>query len=194
MIQNVILSILVKLNINNSFTQTELLEIRYSILAIGGDLSKFIIMGFIFLKLGNFIPFLFAMITTIPLRIIIGGFHLKTYWDCLFFSFIYFELLILSSEFMTYQYILYALPLASLMILILAPLIPSSSDRTLNIPKFVTKALALILILIFSILFIIKKDPIYYIGPLSIIFQSTQLLLIKGVENNEKHKTKKLIL
>lgn len=194
MIQNIILSILVKLNMNNSFTQTELLEIRYSILAIGGDLSKLVILGFIFLKLGNFIPFLYAMITTIPLRIIIGGLHLKTYWNCLFFSLIYFGLLIVSSEWITYQYILYALPLPSLVILMLAPQIPLSSDRTLKIPKVTTKALAFILIMIFSILFIIKKDPIYYIGPLSIIFQSIQLILIKGVKSHEKHKTKKLVL
>ncbi len=194
MIQDIISSILTKLNMNNSFTQTELLEIRYSILAIGGDLSKLIIMGFIFLKLGNFTPFLYSMVTTIPLRTIIGGFHLKNYWNCLFFSFIYFELLILSSEWIAYHYVFYALSFASLVILMLAPLIPSSSDRTLKIPKATTKALAFILIMIFSILFIIKKDPIYYIGPLSIIFQSIQLILIKGVKSHEKHKTKKLVL
>jgi|LGOV01.1.fsa_nt_gb accessory gene regulator protein AgrB len=193
-VQKIILFILQKLNIANHFSDTELLEIRYSVLAIGGDLSKLFIIGFVFLKLGLLVPFLYAMVTTLPLRSVIGGFHLSTYWKCLLFSFFYFVVLILLSEWIEYQYILYTLPIASGMVLLLAPQIPLSSERTLKVSKFVTKLLAFILRAIISLVFIIKKDSISHIGPLTVFFQSIQLLLLKGVNYYEKHKSEKSIL
>ena len=190
---NFLKSFLYKHNVNDDFTAVQLEEIKYSILAISGDISKFIILIVFFGVLNYQVEFLYAFLTTTLLRIFSGGKHFNTYLQCLLFSFTYFTFLIFFSRFIAFKYdrYLFGLSIISLFILLLiAPQILIKSNRKYKMNICITKFILFILMTVYMYLFIIKKEPMYNIGLLAIIFQTIQLLLIKGENYYEIKKQK----
>lgn len=69
------------------FTDYQTAQLRYFFLTVFGELSKLIIMSFLFReKIGLFIWAVFILRLT---RSASGGLHCKTYWGCFFLSLIY---------------------------------------------------------------------------------------------------------
>ena len=69
------------------FSDFQIAQLQFFAKTIASELSKFLIMGFIFRdKLGLY---LFAMAIMLPLRIAVGGLHCKTYLSCFLVSFSY---------------------------------------------------------------------------------------------------------
>ena len=69
------------------FSDFQIAQLQFFVKTMSSELSKFLIMGFIFRdRLGLY---LFAMAVMLPLRIAVGGLHCKTYLSCLLVSFSY---------------------------------------------------------------------------------------------------------
>lgn len=182
-------------NANDDFTAIQLEEIKFSILPISGDVSKFIILIVFFSLLNYPVVFLYAFLTTTFLRIFSGGKHFKTYHGCLLFSFIYFNFVIFFSKFIAFKFDPYFLCLSILSLLILlliAPQILIRSNRKYKMNIYITKSIIFILMAIYMSLFITKKEPMYTIGPLTIVLQAIQLLIIKGENYYEIKKQKNI--
>lgn len=76
------------------FSDREISLIRYSLTILLYEISKLFLYSFFFLITGKFIHFIFAIIPLLFLRCKNGGIHVKTYWGCFIFSFIYLYLCI----------------------------------------------------------------------------------------------------
>lgn len=178
----IVKTILCKLNRDNLFTDIQLEQIKYSILAIWGDLSKFLILLVLFSYFGYCFEYLYAFITTSILRVFIGGKHFNTYSGCLAFSSFYFFTLILFVElFYKYDEIILILLIPSTAILMLiAPFISKKSGRNYKVNIYKAKLIILFLVLAYSIFYITTKEPIYLIGPFTVIYQTIQLIIMKG--------------
>lgn len=69
------------------FTDFQIAQLRYFFLTVFGELSKLILMGFLFReKIGLYI---WAVILLRLTRSASGGLHCKTYWGCFFLSLLY---------------------------------------------------------------------------------------------------------
>ncbi len=181
-------AILSKLNSDNHYSEVQLEQIKYSLQVILGDISKFLILFLLFTLAGHSMGFLYAYLASMFLRIFVGGNHLKTYLGCLLFSLVYFTVLILVSiclPYGFYDHLLAVSILASIILLIIAPRVSSKSGRRFKLKRTRVKALIFILTTLYILLFGIIKEPIYAIGPFTILFQTIQLLLMKGGYYNE---------
>lgn len=192
---SIIRSFLCKLNRDNHFTEIQLEQIRYSILAIGGDLSKFLILLVLFSLLGHCPEYLYSFFTTTLLRVYIGGKHFNTYLGCLTFSTMYFSLTIFLTTLMTsqyYQYLLLLSIISAVVLLVIAPRISKKSGRNFKINIYKVKLIILFLVTLYIVIYFVEKEPIYAIGPFTIIFQTIQLLMMKGESYYEIRKETKI--
>ena len=92
------------LKTNYKFSNYEIRLVRYSLLAIFSELSKFLILFFIFSMLKRELAFVTAVIVLLILRSNMGGIHFKHYLSCLFFTFMFFSFP--SSFFLTYCHLI----------------------------------------------------------------------------------------
>ncbi len=194
-LDKIIQKLLNKLNKDDYFTEVQIEQIKYSSLVIWGDTSKFLILLILFSLLGFWQEYLYAFFTTTLLRIHIGGKHYDTYLSCLLFSTGYFSLLIYLTLVFPQQYYSYLLLLAiaiAIVLLLIAPRISNKSGR--NLKKNITEIKRNIIVLIttYLVISIIIKEPIFLIGPFTIILQTVQLLTMKGGSYYEIRKEIKL--
>ncbi|QSX07712.1 accessory gene regulator B family protein [Alkalibacter rhizosphaerae] len=182
------ISALKKLDPDNRFDNDQWARIQYALLAIGGDLSKLLLLFFTFSVFGHGLEFLYGSITTLLLRMKVGGKHFKSYTQCLVFSFAYFAVMMgIAFKLSHLRWIILGLGVVFGGILtLLTPQIPSNSRRVLTISPQRLKATAAFFALIYIAISLKKSEPIFLLGPLTIIFQSIQLIIMKGEHLHEK--------
>lgn len=78
----------------HTYTQLEKDKIGYAIRLILADTEKLIIIGIFFGIMGKLPEFLLCAAVLGLTRVYLGGIHMKTFWGCLSYSFIYFLILI----------------------------------------------------------------------------------------------------
>lgn len=123
------IGVLKKLDPDNRFDNDQWARIQYAFLAIGGDLSKLLLLFFTFSAFGHGLEFLYGCITTLLLRMKVGGKHFKSYNQCLVFSFVYFAgMMCIAFRLSNLRWIILGLSIVFGGILILlTPQIPSNS-------------------------------------------------------------------
>ncbi|MDF2843455.1 MAG: accessory regulator, partial [Herbinix sp.] len=170
-------------------------QIKYSALVILGDASKFLILFVAFSLLGYWQEYVYAFVTTTFLRIHIGGKHYNTYLGCLLFSTGYFSLLVFLTVLLPRHYYIYLLivtiPIA-LVLILTSPRVSIKSGRNVKKNLSEIKRNILVLIVVYLLLFIIIREPIFLIGPFTIILQTIQLLTMKGGSYYEIRKETRL--
>lgn len=67
---------------NYNYTNLEIRRIQYTLKVIGFELSKMIMMFFIFLIFGKAKEYLISLLVLCSLRAFSGGAHMKHYWTC----------------------------------------------------------------------------------------------------------------
>lgn len=187
--------ILGRLNKDNYFSEVQLEQIKYVLQLILGDISKFAILMSVSLLTGYGLEFLYAYISSMLLRILIGGKHLNTYLGCLLFSLAYFTTLIILTELLPvlyYPQLTWLTIIVTLILFMIAPRISKKSGRNFKRSRVKIKLQTFILTSIYIFVFMVKKEPIYTIGPLTIIFQTVQLLMMKGGSYYEIRKETKV--
>ena len=184
-----------KLNKDGYFTEIQMEQIKYSALVILGDASKFLILFVAFSLLGYWQEYVYAFVTTTLLRIHIGGKHYNTYLGCLLFSTGYFSLLVFLTVLLPRHYYIYLLivtiPIA-LVLILTSPRVSIKSGRNVKKNLSEIKRNIIALIVVYLLLFIIIREPIFLVGPFTIIFQTIQLLTMKGGSYYEIRKETRL--
>lgn len=177
---------------NSSLTKKDVLKIQYTLESILSDLSKFIIIFFIFLFLKEIPLFLLSFIILNSTRPLLGGIHCKTYYGCLTCSIIYFTIIILftklSPELSINFYIVFFM-LSFIITWIFAPC-PNEKRPIKN--KATLKTLSLISLAFWIIFFNVSALEIRNCIVISIFLQIVQVIIInmKGVIfNAESNKT-----
>ena len=87
--------ILNKLQTTYSFSEREISLIRYGIEAVLGEISKCLLMLAYFHILGYTLEFLVGLTILLLLRRNTGGLHMKHYWSCFLFTFVFMNIAIL---------------------------------------------------------------------------------------------------
>lgn len=184
-----------KLNKDGYFTEIQMEQIKYSALVILGDASKFLILFVAFSLLGYWLEYVYAFITTTLLRIHIGGKHYNTYLGCLLFSTGYFSLLVYLTVLLPRHYYIYLIMVTipiSLVLILASPRVSIKSGRKVKKNLSEIKRNILVLIVVYLLLLIIIREPIFLIGPFTIILQTIQLLTMKGGSYYEIRKETRL--
>lgn len=168
-------------------------QISYSLTAIINDLSKVIILFSVFSLLGLGIKFLAISVYSVLLRVIIGGHHFKSYWACFAFTSMYYTVLMtagrynISGTLLTTAYTVFAV--------VLIWLAPSTSRERAAIRKHSAtryKIAVAILIVTYYTIHLLFESPITQLGLMTVIFQSIQLLIMKGVRTHEIKKNESI--
>lgn len=168
------------LKTNYKFSNYEIRLVRYSLLAIFSELSKFLILFFIFSMLKRELAFVTAVIVLLILRSNMGGIHFKHYLSCLFFTFMFFFISIIVLPYLlsphTYT-ILFTLTLCLISNVILNPVVaPTRPEPTAKLIRK-SKINAFRFIFLYIVIIYLFEDNAYLtIGFWVIVLQTLQLI------------------
>jgi accessory gene regulator B len=172
--------------------ETDHEKIVYSLTVIGSELSKFLILLIVSFMFDYMKEFFVAFIFTSSLRVIIGGNHFKTYWGCFTFSSFYFVFLIFINQLtLPFHSIHLIFTLAIIVIFILSPVASKQREGLSKINKNVYKIVGVSLSLFYLAIYLISNDHTAKLGLWTVILQSIELLVMKGVIFYEKTLIKK---
>jgi accessory gene regulator B len=74
----------------NTYSQDDISKIKYSLQSIFYEIEKIIIIGVIFVLLHRVDYYFITLVVLLSIRMNSGGFHNKTVWGCLLFTFLMF--------------------------------------------------------------------------------------------------------
>ena len=192
MIKKISCSIVNKLSKNGEYTSDEIEKMVYSLMMIITDGSKLVILMVLYLLLDYGVEFIILFILTILLRINIGGFHLKKYLSCLLLSGIYFYILIyLNNIDIRFIQLVTTSIICLLILIIFAPVIPPQRQGVRSLNKNRLKAKGSFFSSIYIIIYIVKDNYYTQLGVWVVIIQTILILILKGVNTNEKIRIKR---
>jgi len=195
-LSNILANILYK---SLNFNDIDRIKIQYVLEVLLTDFSKMIILfiGFSFFNAQK--DLLFILLFSIPIRINIGGFHMKKYLSCLSFSAVCYA----GIAYMNYQLILdtnFLLLMGAISIIslsIIAPILPKERLGVNGIKFRDLKIRAIILSIAYLLLFVTVNNPYTRYAIWVLVVQTLLLILFKGVntyENIRNGKSKEIIL
>jgi accessory gene regulator B len=163
-------------------------KVRFTLEVILTDISKILILLFISRIMGISRDLMIVLLFSVPLRINVGGFHMKKYFSCLIFSSIYLcTIFYLNTSLQVETPILVVVGIiCGITIFSIAPIVPRERVETTSMKIKQLKIRATILSIIYISLFTIVNNPYTRYGIWVIIIQTVLLLIAKGVKTNEK--------
>lgn len=178
--------------IRNSYNLSELeyLRLKYIVSTMVNELSKLAVIWFVFKLLNDTETFSYILFSLLTIRTFTGGLHFKKSYQCflftlLFFLLIYSCLVNIEISSMTCSLLLFI----SVIIVYLVGPIQSSSRPKATVNKTCrNKKIAILIICTHIIVFLLPININYLICSTWVIFfQSTQLLIAKGVKYHEQN-------
>jgi len=175
---------------NHNYTEVEKEKILFSLKTIVNDFSKSFLLFIIFSILGYTKFYLVAFISSLLIRVNIGGFHLKSYLGCLAFSSLYYTVL----------FTLNKAPIPSMLVVILlifslivqfafSPVVSKQREsikyKNIAIDKRNAKIRGLLLSTGILVLYIVKDSPMTNLMMWVVILLSTEIIIYKGVKYYE---------
>jgi len=182
-----------------NFSELDRIKIRYVLEVLLTDISKIILLfiGFSFFKAQK--DLFFILLFSVPLRINIGGFHMKKYFSCLSFSAICYASITYLNEYMILSTTtLVMMGMFSIIILsFIAPMLPKERLGVTGIKLRNLKIRAILLSTAYLLIFVTINNPYTRYGIWVLIIQTLLLILLKGVntyENISNGKSKEIVL
>lgn len=83
--------LMAKVQAEFEYTDYQMKLIRYALTSVLYDLSKTLIFLAYFIWTGRLLEYFCALVPMILLRTKTGGLHMRTYWSCFLFTFVYLE-------------------------------------------------------------------------------------------------------
>jgi len=181
------------------FSDLDHIRIRYVLEVLLTDFSKIILLfiGFSFFNAQK--DLFFILLFSVPLRINIGGFHMKKYFSCLSFSAVcYAGIVYVNYQLTLNTTILLMLGMFSIIILsLIAPMLPKERLGVSGIKLRNLKIRAILLSTTYLLLFVTVNNPYTRYGIWVLVIQTLLLILFKGVntyENTSNGKSKEIVL
>ncbi|MDD4364060.1 MAG: accessory gene regulator B family protein [Atribacterota bacterium] len=171
---------------NFNYSQIEKYKIKYLLLIILSELSKFILLALIFNFLGYLSDFMLLTLSLLIFRPQIGGLHFNSYLKCFLITFVFSLTIILSKNlFLLNTNTTLILGLFNLLaIYFLAPLFSKYKKKYLP-PRTSWKITSLALLHIVALL-ILPQNPYLLVTIWALFFQSLQLIIGRGCEIYEE--------
>lgn len=183
------------------FSDYQIKLLRFSFTGILYDVSKTFIFLVYFFATGKLLEFLFAVVPLILLRTRTGGIHLRKYWTCFLFSFLYLytTINILPATVTVHPLVIYLiLLLCAILDYLIGP--AAMKKRPVVTDEFIVnkkmemmkkaKIQAFQVVFIVAVLFYIFPDNQYLIVSFwTVVLHTLQLSitkLLKGVKHHEK--------
>lgn len=162
---------------NDLLQESDLLKMNYTLQVILGDITKFIILIFIFSLIGKLKLFIIIYLVFISLRLLAGGRHCKNYITCLTATILHFLFITLLSELVPKinETIYLEVYIMSFIIMLIYAPCPNINRPIKN--KKILKILSMIVLIFWIIVFEIIPD-IYIRNCIffSVIAQSIQII------------------
>lgn len=174
---------------NSSLTKKDILKIQYALEVVLGDLFKLLIIFLIFFSFHELKLFFLAYVLLITTRPLLGGIHCKTFNSCLIFSVVYFIVISLFSNFISYLNIIFYIVLFISFFIIALVYAPCPNEKRPVKNKGTLKILSLLSLSFWSILFFkLSNIQICNCIFVSLFLQISQVIYInlKGVVFNAK--------
>lgn len=170
------------------FSDKEMARMDYTLKVFSCELSKLLFFTLFFLFIGKFEEYMVCLIALLPLRWLSGGLHLKHFWTCFLFSFLFFDLIVLGLEHYvlpeTVQIVL--LVLCNICLYGIGP-VTSSKRKTMKKKQYDCMRIfsSLFLLIYSTAYFVMENMPHRNILFWSIILQIIQLFCAKMVRKGE---------
>ena len=161
------------------FTDYQIAQLKYTLTVLFSEISKFVIMAFLFRN--HIAMYLYAALLLGVLRISTGGLHAKTYWGCLFMSFLFFcvSIYLLPQIEITKMWMAVLIIGCAAAIGLVGPVESEYRKPPSDSMKKRLVAQSLIIILIHLILFCLNDSEILTVGSWIIFLQVAQLTIAK---------------
>lgn len=169
-----------------AFTDYQMAQLRYFFLTFFGELSKLLILGFLFRN--KLLIFIWAVVILHLTRSSVGGIHCKTYWGCFFMSLVY---LTLAIELLPLLPVNKFFQMAGLIACIMVShhIGPVTSELHPVLPERIcTRLKNKIVVLIFTyyiLLYIMPRNPYITVGFWVIILNTLQLVAAKMMKTSK---------
>jgi len=172
------------------FSKFELAKLKYMLEVIILNIGELIIIGAFFIAIGRAVEFFVAAGVLISVRTFAGGFHLRNFFYCFVFTaaaFVFAILILPSVDIMT-NGLMEALLVASIVInIILAPVSKRKSGQSPK-SRMLFKCISTIILLGYTYFLInTRQSPYAEIITWTLVIQSLQLIIGKGMILYEKH-------
>ncbi len=163
-----------------NYTEYETKLIRYTIITVLSEVSKFTLIGLFFYLFCNLFYYLWSAIILIILRRYSGGYHCRTYLSCFIFSFVYMYLCIILLPLVHIEKFiqLLLLVLTFLVVYKIAP-IPSVYHAKLNKKQIHRYRICIftIIIIYFLLVLLLPNSRFLSVDFWTIIIHTLQLLI-----------------
>ena len=177
-----------KIQESYQFTDKEMACMDYTFKVFFYEASKFLLYFWFFFYIGKFSEFVVCLIALLPLRWISGGLHLKHYWSCFLFSFLFFSVIILALDgcVLPQAVEIILLILCNVFLYLIGP-VTSEKRKTMTQKRYqCIRYMSSGILLIYTILyFVLENVPHRSIVFWSIILQIIQLFCARLVRKGE---------
>lgn len=167
-------------------SETDKEKITFVLASILSDFSKFLLIFLFFLPFGYGISFLQAFALTSLLRAIAGGFHFNTYWSCFGYSFLYYFVSIVVSNYFTIIHMPIFAVISSMIILTLSPMPSAQRVKIMKLSNGKAKLFTLVVLIPLLLLGFGTGEQLSRMSFAIIILQALQMIVLKGVKIYEK--------
>ncbi|MCI5731027.1 MAG: accessory gene regulator B family protein [Eubacterium sp.] len=177
-----------KIQTSYQFTDKEMARMDYTLKVFFYETSKLLFYFLFFLCIGKYSEFVVCLIALLPLRWISGGLHLKHYWSCFLFSFLFFSVIILALDgcVLPQEVQIILLTLCNIFLYLIGP-VTSEKRKTMTLKRYQgMRYLSSGILFVYTILyFVLENVPHRSIVFWSIILQIIQLFCARLVRKGE---------
>lgn len=175
----------------NDLPENEKQAIYWGNKLIGVELSKFIILLIIFIIMGKWGEFLISITMLLPLRCNLGGLHFKTYYSCLFATFVIFFIAIFLLPNIILSRTLVSLLMGCCILLTwkLGPIMNPTRPPLQKSKIIKLKKRAVLILIFYTVLYCTFPNNTYIICSIWITVEQTLQLLLSKYKGGIQHDT-----
>lgn len=169
-------------NSSIALTETEQIKLRYILEVLINEFIKLIAMFIFFTSFGYGLAFIFCFITLMIIRPMTGGFHMKGFWSCFIFSFVFFVSCILLARYVSLIYFLQLMLFTFSMLVygFFAPIVPKQRPKYPPDKMLRSKIISLTVVILYFLLFNLYGGSFLRYGIWVLVLQAVQLLISLG--------------
>lgn len=184
--------LMAKVQTEFDYTDYQMKLIRYALTSILYDVSKTLIFLAYFIWTGRLLEFFCALVPMILLRNKTGGLHMRTYWSCFFFSFLYLEaaITILPALIPIHELLVY--PILIVCAIITYKIGPITLKKKPMPDEILTKKLKIqsfqVVGLVGIMYFVFQGSPVFIVSFWVVVLHTIQLAITKIIKEVKTHE------
>jgi accessory gene regulator B len=179
------------LNIELKLSISDKKKILYAINVILSEATKLTLLLIISTVIGFVNEFLLSSCLLFLTRPFIGGIHFKSFWKCFLFTSLYYYITIFVKFDLSPLHSLSVFIFSLIIIITYSPISSSCRPKQTNYQKTINRSIAILSIISFAFSYYTIITPMNSIILMSVLFQSLQVIIAKGVKSHGTIKEEK---